>query len=616
MRYNDLARCKLVLLFAILFGMLAIEIFAWAQPKPAIEKYERKSVSYIDQILFTSPELRMSEEREDQLIEAIRKQVEMPRFDYNQLPDSLLEEFVTRWHSFFNQTEVEEEAVLQCAADILTETVAPYLLKILGDPEIQEFRARQMVEEVERERFIVKKAKEKGITAEDLEKVINSAYLYMIAVTDYQRMLTEDEETKERTVNYRISGGVVWFKLEVDKESRVKMIQMIETSSSGSADPDKEYAATTFGKATAILDVSIGEKIDGDGYAFRQTIDTFSKNIGLKVAEMDEFKLKTGLVDVAGSKISFPMGEAEGLYIDQKFLVYEKQKRGEEIIEKKKGFFYVRKIGDNTPDERGFRKDELSYGKMVIGDAEIGMDVREYPQTNIDLSIRFKMAGVDINSGFLSYDGCRLDVNQDVSSNIATLSGVFQYNTARYLRIPQLFATVGADIGIASVENITVQPYYVWSSKEVDFATYMNFRFGLLKKFYIKRVALYLEPAVGLQIFDISVQDDEENKTSFSNTSKAFSLNFGAEFALRENVNIGFLTSFRSPIGDGDIWSGYYKPDDEDDGDKIELFSDLIGPKVAYLNPFFGVYVNYSLSTFWSFLPKLSEEIVESFRKD
>ncbi|MFQ6115879.1 MAG: hypothetical protein ACE5NG_17605, partial [bacterium] len=344
-----------------------------------------------------------------------------------------------------------------------------------------------------------------------------------------------------------------------------------------------------------------GEKIGGDEYAFRQAVDTFAKNIGLKVAGMDEFELKTGVVNVAGSEVSFSMGKAEGLYMDQKFRVYEKEKRGDEIIEKKKGFFYVRKIGDNTPDERGFRKDELSRGKLIIRGAEPGMDVREVPTTNIDLSIRFRTGGVNIKSGFLSSDGCGLSVGEDVNSNIGALSGAFHYNTARYLKIPQLFATVGADIGIAPVENVTIKPYNVWGSKEISLGTYMNFQCGLLKKFYIRRIAFYVEPLMGLQIFelrifDISGEYDQKNRTSFSNKSKAFLVNSGVEFALREDINIGFFTIFRFPIGEQNLWSGYYKPDK---GEKIELFSDFMGPDVAYPNPFLGVYFNYSLPTFY-----------------
>jgi hypothetical protein len=325
------------------------------------------------------------------------------------------------------------------------------------------------------------------------------------------------------------------------------------------------------------------------------------------------FPVTTGVVHVAGSEVSFGMGKAEGLYIDQKLLVYEKQKRGDKIIEKKKGFFYVSKVGDNTPDERGFRKDELSRGKLIIRGAEPGMDVREYPTTNVDFSIRFKMGGVNIGSGFLSSDGCGLNVVQEVRSNIAALSGAFQYNTARYLKIPQLFATVGADIGIAPVENVTIKPYNVWGSEEISLGTYVNFHFSLLKKFYIGRVALYAEPLAGLQIFDISGKGNGENKTSFSNKSKAFLINSGVELALREDINIGFLTSFRFPIGEQNLWSGYYTPDE---GKKAELFSDFMGPEVAYPNPFFGVYLNYSLPTFWNYLPNLSGEIIEGLRKD
>ncbi|MFH1006541.1 MAG: hypothetical protein V1800_03445, partial [Candidatus Latescibacterota bacterium] len=83
------------------------------------------------------------------------------------------------------------------------------------------------------------------------------------------------------------------------------------------------------------------------------------------------------------------------MFLDQKFRVYERFADEAGAQEwKKKGFFVVRRIGDNTANPQ-----VPSYGKRIIGGYEPGMRVREFPRVGIDVALRPGLSGLTIPKG-------------------------------------------------------------------------------------------------------------------------------------------------------------------------------------------------------------------------
>lgn len=73
--------------------------------------------------------------------------------------------------------------------EIIDKNFAPMIIKIL---EIEkEMRTKEFVNRLERKNFLTTKAKEIGITADDLEKIMNAAYVIIAYIDKY-----EEKESK------------------------------------------------------------------------------------------------------------------------------------------------------------------------------------------------------------------------------------------------------------------------------------------------------------------------------------------------------------------------------------------------------------------------------------
>ena len=201
--------------------------------------------------------------------------------------------------ALLSQFKVKETELHQQISVLMNEMIAPELFRILSDPEVQKLRASDYADEVDRESFIVKKAKQLGISKADLERFMNTAYVCAIAPT-----VTTKVETEEGVLHI-ISGVILWYQLVVSE--------------------DRYY-------------MRIVKTIKADD--FWDLFDRFD----LETRGLDAFSLKTQVIEAKGSKIGFALGKREGLYTGQKFLLYEQQ----EFDKRKCGFFYVYKVGDNT----------------------------------------------------------------------------------------------------------------------------------------------------------------------------------------------------------------------------------------------------------------------------
>jgi hypothetical protein len=322
--------------------------------------YQRKSVSYINALWLATPEAqKISPERATQLLESIKRGIEMERFDYNPLPDSLVQKFAQ---------EAKKENILtpERAEELLKEIVVPTVIKVLNEQ--MEVRAKELISEEERNSFIVIKAKEIGLTAEHFEKILNSAYMYLPILIDYShesvsmKVLTEDLKIVEKQgIGYTLKIGIIWFSLKVSGgKERVTAVKQIEVTAGG-WDPN-------------------------DSKAFTVAAKSLEDDLRIKTVTLYQFRLYGQVLECSNGKVEFDLGMKEGVLIDQKFRVYEKvEDRNGNYKLDKKGFFMVSYVGDN-----------VSYGKPIIGTYDSGMLVEEFPRHNIDVLWRINTRSVNI----------------------------------------------------------------------------------------------------------------------------------------------------------------------------------------------------------------------------
>ncbi len=626
-------------------------VFIFQQNAFPAEKFGRKSISIISEPLLTPSASDILPGRSQEILSAIRLQIQMPRFDYNYMPASQEIDFWQKAETYFdetmrnlestviNRTDTErqlvgveadlatvreqikdqeeliksfteggrdasrqrdqltryrserdklesqraslvrkrdelikqqillEDTLFRQSSELMSETIAPKISSILADPELQKIRAKQYVSEAEKKSFIVLKARELGITSEDIERVMDSAYICLVVLTDYSYYYSRDEKTGERILTYNLEGGVVWSKLVMSDDRQKSIIQPLKTiriRGTASGYPDRQ---------------DIYSKVDPDTQIFRNAVNNLVSGLELETRKIEDFSLKTQIIESVGSRIGFPLGNNDGLYVGQKFRVYEKVKYGEQIKEEKRGFFYVTKVGDNKKNPSN-----LSYGKAIIGNLEPGMEVREYATSGVSTNICFRYGMIGIKSGSVKSE-YSLYVKEESESPIGILNLSVDYDLGRKTSIPHLFLIIGGDLGFSSFDNVSMD-----FGKGNPSNLYFDLYGGITKKLYLKNIAFCVSPLFQYQTLYISNNDKDGNSVSFNNYALSVSSSFGLELALRENLNIGFSISYNKTISRTDKWTGTYTPKE---GEPENLISGFIeGPEVSYPNILYGGYIN------------------------
>jgi len=542
-------------ILAVLSGFLAVQGYA-------VERYERKTVSYVNFIWKATPSAReMTDEQAEMLLETLKKHIidEMPRFDYEPLPEELTEKFVQR-------AGAQDSLSVEGAGKLLSETVAPAIVRILDLK--KEMKARGLVSEEERRSFVVQKAKELGITAEHLEKVMNSAYLFLPVVTHYERKVKE--EKGEKTVSYSLKGGLAWFHLEVDERGGWMVpLKVVEAHGVGQAEQDSIYKWR-------------GKKVKGDEYAFRQAADWMAMNLAVRTAELETFRLKGEVVDAGWSWVEFNLGKAEGLFVDQRFRVFEDYEEGGKVRRVKKGFFFVRQVGDR-----------ISRGKVIIGSYEPGMYVREFPRIGIDVVPRFFIGPLRVTADKPAYgEKGRFELAGDTLW-VPSVELAFQANSAKYTDVPQLFATLGVQLGVAPMEA----KLKLGDEKKKAVGVCLGGYLGIMKKYYIRRLAFVGEGRY--QIHRLTFSRSFKDKQNLSYTQEEYLLSFsgGLELALKEDLNFGVVVGYT--LGKGNSWTERWTQkvkEDEEEKEKEETHT-FSGPEVDRRGAFFGLHIVYSPPT-------------------
>ena len=187
---------RVVSLFLLLFLLVGA---ATAQVGSSQDqtKYERKSISYINALWLASPSAKAVDGQQVSfMLDNVKSWIQMERFDFNPLPDKLTAEFVAA-------ANAQPTITVEGLAGLMEQKLVPEITKILSYE--MDMRAQNLVGEAARNGFLAQKAKENGITLEQIEKVMNSAYLYLPVLTSYTMKKSDNSDTYTSMVN----GGII-----------------------------------------------------------------------------------------------------------------------------------------------------------------------------------------------------------------------------------------------------------------------------------------------------------------------------------------------------------------------------------------------------------------------
>jgi len=550
-KFAFLKKMERFLLMLGLFGTL------WSNNLyPQSERYTRKSVAFLDALMVTDSRIRLNPEDEKYLLTAIHNGIRIARFDYNPLPDMVRYTFKEQLRAKGVVSESELIALIEA-------TIVPEIVRIL-DIE-KEIRAQNLVDETQRNSFISIKAKELGITADQIEQVMNASYIYLPFLTSY----TVSKPKDDPNLTVTIKGGLFWYHIVPGDDPYLESIVTLHTEASGSAEKAKS---------------------DAESEAFRLAASTFAINLQVLTRDIEMFKLSAPIAAIEKRTVKFPLGTAEGIKLDDPFFVGEYfQTSGDKITFKKSGFVRVSKVGDNRQDPR-----QLSAAYAIQkGDWVKGMTMVEHPRVGVDVALKPRGFFMNINEGvfasedflifFDDYDGFAFGADLDFQINIAPLTNK-----------RQSFLVAGATAGVVPVKSelYSTDTFIDWVIPDANNSAGLVYGYtGYMRRFYFGPVAIHGEALIGIQYLLITDKYNDKDVT-ISNNSLGGRLNLALEYALNIDSNIGIFAGFQA-FPSFDWWTIKY-------GDKeidVANYADTDKPSISSLSPTFGIYFHYSPPT-------------------
>jgi len=501
--------------------------------------YERKSVAFLNIALTKGNHL--NQELTDYFIKTLQNSVRMPRFDYNNIPQSVIDEFKRLPETM----SIEER---------MDKSVVPAILAVV-DAE-KEMRAMNLLSEQQKNSFITDKAKELGITEAELNAVMNSAYIFAPV---YIGHTTSRYEAKEfltgrivQMFKVTLTAGGYWWKIDNSGDTpKVKLIGRIERTASGSEE----------------VGISNYQTI-----AFNKAINSVASDVGVATKALPDFKLTGQILDKNLRNVVISVGKPEGVAVDNKYYVIESSEDVDgNVSEKQRGWVMVTKVGE---DAKGLDSMQ-SQAQIISGIPYIGAKLEEIPVQPIDVSVAFVMVPykVKIASGTLDMSPFQYGPRLKIGVNTAALGA----------NVSQLWINISGEYLFGSVDNAVI------GDDKIIFASSFGGELSIMKKFYARRFAFAPEIGVGFKNYQFEIE------TYYYGYDQAFAkfvmggfVNAGLEFALHPQFNLGAFAGFNVYGGlGGKSWRHKIN------GEKGPAYD--LGATLSGVGPAFGFYGTYSI---------------------
>lgn len=538
-----------------------------AAQSESAERYQRKSISYIPAIYSPSGEAyKMQPSETNFLVQTVREAIEMPRFDFNPLPEKISDAFLRATHD-------QDHLTLDKVGDLLESHIVPEILKILDAK--KEMRAAELVSVEQQQQFIATKARELGITASQLEQVLNAAYLYFPFV-DQVRF-----EEEKGMITCNLDGGIIWYHVLSDREDPTVELLLRETTGTfGRGKEGKSY-------------FHAGQSLQGDEFALYTAVESFARNLEVITRSVPQFQLRGQIRYVQGSKVDFDLGRKEGVRVDDGFYIGEQYLKPDgKTVLRKVGFVRTTAVGRN-----GQRESNLSRGALVIGRRiSRGMQTMEHPRLPIDVVVNFRMHPLQVTTGAVGVswlDGAELLETRFTESYEGTTGSLdlqAQYHFGRHLGIPLFLITVGASYSPVPM-SVDIKSYR--NADWVETIPYVTqVRGGFVKKYAYRRFGLTFGGQFGVasmvakeEVYDL---DGEAHDLSLSNNTAGGVIHMGLELALTPDFHIGGIYGMQT-YPESSSWSMNI---DQDSYDLAPVYENY-RPEFDISGSFIGLYFRY-----------------------
>ncbi len=534
--------------------------------------YERKSISYISAVYIPRSEAyELHGDEVEYLVNTVEEYIAMPRFDFNELPQEITGDLVKRARRMQGLSLGELEQALN-------ETVVPVIVDILNTQ--MEIRARDLVTEEQKQQFIATKAQGYGITADQLETVMNSAYIY-IPYVDRVRF-----EKDDGTITFHINGGLFWYHVEtLETKPQVESILKQESYSMGQGKGDNRYTYK-------------GRMLNGEKFALYSAIDNFARNLQVATRSIPDFTLSGFVQYVQGPRLEFNLGRKEGVMVDDGFYIGEQQENSEGTLEMERvGFVRTVTVGNNTNDDYAFSK----AAAVIGGRFARGMAIIEHPRLPIDVVLRPRVYQMHITPGEVGIqwpwsggDILRATFSEAYDKYTFGLDLEANYHIGRWMDIPMLLMGIGGTFSPVPM-IIEMEILDGVTHKTIPFAYQLHF--GLAKKYFYKRLGFVLSGKLGASVLSAS-EKVFDHTISLSNRTAGGIFQLGLEYVASPDFYLGGYAGYqffpRSPVWTFDVdddsiplWNGgsEIRPEFDANGITIGLYLHYQPPALPF-DPF------------------------------
>jgi|YNPMSStandDraft_2_1061718.scaffolds.fasta_scaffold00017_51 hypothetical protein len=482
-------------IFAIIFIS-----YSYAQER----KYERKSITSLGSVLYLK--VNPPSDLTGIIANRFKAHIEIPRFDYNQISDDAVREFVKK----ANETDLSPQSI----AKALDETIVPKIVEVVEF--YAEERAKGNLKEEQLITAAVEKMKGSGLTADDIIKVLNSAYIYLPVVTFYE------ETTTGNIITAHIKGFMIWYQIRRNQQGKYNARLMTKSNEIftgiSSATKDDKYSLKN-------------RKVDGTTYARLMAVNTWAKNLAVEMKKIPEFMLSGEIKNVEGSYVEATLGTKEGLIIDEGYDIVEFEEDSYGNLKKvNAGFVRASVIADTRNNPNAVSKFKKYIGKNI----ERGMLLAERPRLGIDLFLRAKR--FDANLPLDDWSGI---FEEDIKGGIGFDIGL-QLNLAKYIKASQTFLYVDFGYGLL---NAKANETFI---DELSSASVISIYGGLTKKFWVSRINLELGAGYGFNMIDIMYKNLSNEEYEVSAGLLGFRADANLSYLANPDLTIGLHLAYKS----------------------------------------------------------------------
>jgi hypothetical protein len=557
--------------------------------------YKKKVVSYVNTVV-VSPSAGLSTTQKEYISTTLSRSVQMERFGYAALPPATVERFAGEVSGISGTSSEQVRAIVE-------RTLAPDLVTLLDIN--KELLSKQNLSEAERNTFLATKAQAAGLSASQLESILNSGFFYVPFVEHYarntrrgERDIKNDEgkvvrKQKFTTYEHEMKIGLLWFKLNVDRANNASIAFV------GAA---KGWSSSPISRSE---DQDDGEDGNADWEAFSSAVDVSAVNVGTATKRFDEFQLTGGVTEVTTFGVRLNLGTREGVGIDDSYWIEEMvEDEDGNVSKERRGFVKIRRVGNNRQDESAH-----SYAQTITGtNYSPGLTVKEIPMIGINAvfglaSLPVNIAPFDNRTTLFSLDKHDFAVN--VTSEVKNAFGPFvwfQGNIANGTNVSELWLQGGAAIGFLSIDGKFYLPEYnsigvrtgTDSLNDIGASVSGYVNIGILKKYYFRRFGLVLQADLKYWMTYLSAtgKDREDNDLTYVLSQDAFGMDakLGLEMYITPMLSIGGGAEYNI-FPTTNSWSATVTDKDNNDTKN----RNAVGPDTKYSGLGFYLWFNYAL---------------------